>query len=74
VCELNGEVSFSFFNFILFFSLNKVLFCCLFYILVTKTKIRNRKAVFQADSPIKGSETLHGRIGVIVSVRSSESL
>lgn len=41
-----------------------------FLFLVTRTKIRNRKAVFQADGPVKGSESLHGRVGVIVSVRS----
>lgn len=41
-----------------FFSFKKVLFCCLFYFFGNKTKIRNRKAVFQADSPIKGSRDL----------------
>lgn len=72
VC-VNGDDPFLF-KFILFlflFCLNNVLFCCLFYFFffVTRTKIRNRKAVFKADGPVEGSETLHDRVGVIVSVR-----
>lgn len=70
---MNGDDPFLFFKFILFlclFCLNNVLFCCLFYLFfVTRTKIRNRKAVFKADGPVEGSETLHDRVGVIVSVR-----
>lgn len=73
VC-VNGDDPFLFFKFILFlflFCLNNVLFCCLFYLFffVTRTKIRNRKAVVKADGPVEGSETLHDRVGVIVSVR-----
>lgn len=40
-----------------------------FFFFVTRTKIRNRKAVVKADRPVEGSETLHDRVGVIVSVR-----
>ena len=63
MCELNGDVSFlSFLNFffLFFFFLlkKKFYFVVSFTFLVTKTKIRNRKAVFQADSPIKGSRDL----------------
>lgn len=36
----------------------KFYFVVYFTFLVTKTKIRNREAVFQADSPIKGSRDL----------------
>lgn len=46
-----------------------VLLFILPFFLVTRTKIRNRKAVFKADGPVEGSETLHDRVGVIVSVR-----
>ena len=40
------------------FTLGIQIFVVYFTFLVTKTKIRNRKAVFQADSPIKGSRDL----------------
>lgn len=46
-----------------------VLLFILLFFFVTRTKIRNRKAVFKADGPVEGSETLHDRVGVIVSVR-----
>lgn len=61
MCELNGDISFFlFFNFCFcsFFLSKKFYFVGYFTFLVTKTKIRNRKAVFQADSPIKGSRDL----------------
>lgn len=60
VCGLNGDVSlFLFFNFCSLFSfLKSFILLFLFTFLVTKTKIRNRKAVFQADSPVKGSRDL----------------
>lgn len=77
MCELNGEVSFLFFlNFCccFFFFKKKFYFVVYFAFLVTKTKIRNRKAVFQADSQLRVVEAVHGRIGIIVSVRSSESV
>lgn len=78
MCELNGDVSFlSFFLnfccFVLFFFFKKFYFVS-FTFLVTKTKIRNRKAVFQADSQLRVVEAVHGRLGIIVSVRSSESV
>lgn len=46
-----------------------VLLFILPFFFVTRTKIRNRKAVVKADGPVEGSETLHDRVGVIVSVR-----
>lgn len=46
-----------------------LLFILPFFFFVTRTKIRNRKAVVKADGPVEGSETLHDRVGVIVSVR-----
>lgn len=67
----------SFFKFLflfLFFFKKKFYFVVYFTFLVTKTKIRNRKAVFQADSQLRVVEAVHGRIGIIVSVRSSESV
>lgn len=62
------------FVFLYFLYKKKFYFIVYFTFLVTKTKIRNRKAVFQADSQLRVVETLHGRIGAIVSVRSSESV
>lgn len=70
-------LSFFFSNFCfcsLFLLKQKFYFVVYFTFLVTKTKIRNSKAVFQADSPIKVVETLHGSVGAVVSVRSSESV
>ena len=63
MCESNGDVSFLpfFFQFLFLFLFSlkkKFYFVVYFTFLVTKTKIRNRKAVFQADSPIKGSRDL----------------
>ena len=65
MCESNGDVYLlSFFFFLIFvfipffFKKKKFYFVVYFTFLVTKTKIRNRKAVFQADSPIKGSRDL----------------
>lgn len=65
MCELNGDVLFFIFPFFFLifvfvpFSLKKKFYFVVhFTFLVTKTKIRNRKAVFQADSPIKGSRDL----------------
>lgn len=68
--------SFLFLFFSFFIKKKKKSFILLFILLflVTKTKLRNRKAVFQADSQLRVVETLHGRIGAIVSVRSSESV
>lgn len=67
---------FSFFKFLFCFVFfkKKFYFVVSFTFLVTKTKIRNRKAVFQADSQLRVVEAVHGRIGIIVSVRSSESV
>lgn len=48
-------------SFLIFFGsffFKKFYFVVYFTFLVTKTKIRNRKAVFQADSPVKGSRDL----------------
>lgn len=59
MCEFNGDISFPFLkNFWFCFFLLKFYFVLYFTFLVTKTKIWNRKAVFQADSPIKGSRDL----------------
>lgn len=46
------------FVFVLFFFQKSFILLFILLFLVTKTKIRNRKAVFQADSPIKGSRDL----------------
>lgn len=70
VCESNGDVSFLFLSFLFFSFKESFILLLILLFLVTKTKIRNRKAVFQADSPVKVVKTLHGRIGIIVSVRS----
>lgn len=75
---MNGDDPFLFFKFI-FVSvlvLFKQSFVLLFILpfFVTRTKIRNRKAVFPADGPVEGSETLHDRVGVLVSSEAGESV
>lgn len=55
--EMFLSTFFLIFVFLFFFKESFILLFTLLF-LVTETKIRNRKAVFQADSPIKGSRDL----------------